>query len=71
MLSKANILPAIWNVGINNDVVRSKEEKLTKDESENLCNLIKMLMLKASEEQLNTSLTVPVLDGSLVNGDKI
>ena len=68
---KANILPAIWNIDINNNVGHKKEEKLRKDECENLCNMMKMLQLKASEEKLNVSLTAPVLDNSFVNDGNI
>ena len=64
---KSNILPAIWNIDINNEVGRSMEEKIRKEECDQLCNMMKMLKFRTTEEKINTMHTAPVLDGSFVN----
>lgn len=55
---KSNILPEIWNIDIHNDVGRAsvpeREKALNKDDSDELCDLISKIKLRANESSLDT-----------------
>lgn len=66
---KAGILPISWECNINNDVgsgtMAERNKKISKEQSDELCSLLKKLQFKCKEEKLDTSKEAIVLDGSL------